>query len=47
MSDLGHLHYFLSLQVLQTREGICLSQSKFAYDLLLEYNPLGLYNVNK
>eukprot|EP00253_Pinus_taeda_P008015 PITA_08015 len=27
MTDLGHLHYFLSLQVLQTKEGISLSQS--------------------
>ena len=26
MSDLGHLHYFLSLQVLQTKEGIFISQ---------------------
>ena len=27
MSDLGHFHYFLSLQVLHTKEGIFLSQS--------------------
>ena len=32
--DLGYLHYFLCLQVLQSKEGISLSQSKYAYDLL-------------
>eukprot|EP00253_Pinus_taeda_P001949 PITA_01949 len=34
MTDLGHLHYFLGLQVLQSKEGISLSQSKYACDLL-------------
>eukprot|EP00253_Pinus_taeda_P030418 PITA_30418 len=34
MTDLGHLHYFLSLQVLHSKEGIFLSQSKYACDLL-------------
>eukprot|EP00253_Pinus_taeda_P006428 PITA_06428 len=33
MIDLGHLHYFLCLQVLQSKEGISLSQSKYACDL--------------
>ncbi len=34
MTDLGHLHYFLGLQVLQSKEGIFHSQSKYACDLL-------------
>jgi hypothetical protein len=34
MTDLGFLHYFLGLQVLQTNEGIFLSKSKYACDLL-------------
>eukprot|EP00253_Pinus_taeda_P008040 PITA_08040 len=34
MTNLGHLHYFLGLQVLQSKEGISLSQSKYACDLL-------------
>src|SRR5712692_5117029 len=34
MSDLRHLHYFHGLQVLQTKEGIFLSYSKYAFDLL-------------
>eukprot|EP00253_Pinus_taeda_P013805 PITA_13805 len=38
MIDLGHLHYFLGLQVLQSKEGIFLSQSKYAYDLLRHFH---------
>eukprot|EP00253_Pinus_taeda_P035633 PITA_35633 len=38
MTDLGHLHYFLGLQVLQSKEDISLSQSKFAYDLLCHFH---------
>jgi hypothetical protein len=34
MSDLVFLHYFLGLQVLKNNEGIFLSQSKYACDLL-------------
>jgi hypothetical protein len=34
MTYLGYLHYFLSLQVLQSKEGISLTQSKYACDLL-------------
>ena len=38
ISDLGHLHYFLGLWVLQTKEGIFLSQSKYACDLLRRFH---------
>eukprot|EP00253_Pinus_taeda_P017523 PITA_17523 len=38
MKDLGHLHYFLGLQVFQSKEGIFISQSKYAYDLLHHFH---------
>jgi hypothetical protein len=38
MTDVGFLHYFLGLQVLQTNEGIFLSQSKYACDLLHRFH---------
>eukprot|EP00253_Pinus_taeda_P020115 PITA_20115 len=38
MMDLGHLHYLLGLQVLQSKEGISLSQSKYACDLLRHFH---------
>eukprot|EP00253_Pinus_taeda_P006707 PITA_06707 len=38
MTDLGHLHYFLGLQVLQAKEGISLSQSKYGCDILRHFH---------
>jgi hypothetical protein len=38
MIDLGFLHYFLGLQVLQTNEGIFISHSKYACDLLCRFH---------
>jgi hypothetical protein len=38
MTDLGFLHYFLGLQVLQTNEGSFLSQSKYACDFLRHFH---------
>eukprot|EP00253_Pinus_taeda_P033067 PITA_33067 len=38
MIDLGHLHYFLGLQVLQSKEGISLSQSKYSLDILRHFH---------
>eukprot|EP00253_Pinus_taeda_P032377 PITA_32377 len=40
MTNLGHLHYFLGLQVLQSKEGISLSHSKYVCDRLAEASPL-------
>ena len=38
MSYLGHLNYFLGLQLSQTKEGIFLSQSKYACDILRHFH---------
>jgi hypothetical protein len=38
MTDLGFLHYFLGLQVLQTNAWIFLSQSKYSCDLLRRFH---------
>jgi hypothetical protein len=38
MTDLGFSHYFLGLQVLQTNEGIFLSQYKYACDILRRFH---------
>ena len=38
MTNLRYLHYFLGLQVLESKEGISLSQSKYACDLLRRFH---------
>jgi len=38
MTELAHLHYFLGLQVLQSKEGISLSQPKYACDLVRHFH---------
>ena len=38
MTKLGHLHYFLGLQILQSKEGISISQSKYVCDLLCHFH---------
>jgi hypothetical protein len=38
ITDLGYLHYFLGLQVLQMNKGIFISQSKCVCDLLQHFH---------
>ena len=38
MKDLGHLSYFLGIEVNRSPQGIFLSQRKYVMDLLKEYN---------
>ena len=37
MSNLGMLHYFLGLEVMQSNEGIFLSQKKYAHEILHKF----------
>ena len=41
LRDLGDLHYFLGIEVKQDREGIVLSQEKYAWEIL---NRVGMRN---
>ncbi|PHU29232.1 Polygalacturonate 4-alpha-galacturonosyltransferase [Capsicum chinense] len=38
LKDLGQLHYFLGMEVLNTEGGVIISQRKFTMDLIKEYN---------
>jgi histone deacetylase 1/2 len=41
LKDLGDLHYFLGIQVEKTRNGIILTQEKYAIDLLIKVGMQG------
>ncbi|GAA0165161.1 hypothetical protein LIER_20633 [Lithospermum erythrorhizon] len=40
MTDMGMMRYFLGLEVLQTRDGIFISQKKFACDILKKFRMM-------
>nr|GEU33003.1 ribonuclease H-like domain-containing protein [Tanacetum cinerariifolium] len=41
IKDLGHLKYFMGIEVIKTRKDLCLSQRKYCLELLKEYGLLG------
>ncbi|GKD12584.1 ribonuclease H-like domain-containing protein [Tanacetum coccineum] len=41
IKDLSNLNYFLGIEVLKTRDDLCLSQKKYCLELLKEYGLLG------
>ncbi|GJT34992.1 L-type lectin-domain containing receptor kinase IX.1-like protein [Tanacetum coccineum] len=46
IKDLGKLKYFLGIEVLDNKEGICLSQRKYCLELLHEYGLLVAKHVD-
>jgi hypothetical protein len=46
IKDLGELHYFLSIEVKKTSNGILLSQEKYASDILKRDGMMNCKSVN-
>lgn len=45
MTDMGELHYFLGLEIVQTDAGIFMSQKKYVEDTLQKFNMVGCKTV--
>ncbi|KAL6133806.1 hypothetical protein ACLB2K_066039 [Fragaria x ananassa] len=45
MNDMGLLHYFLGIEVSQSKDGIFISQKKYAENILKKFNLLGCNSV--
>lgn len=46
MKNLGHLKYFLGMEVVRSKHGICISERKYVLDLLKETCMLGCNSVD-
>lgn len=46
IKDLGELKFFLGIEIVETNEGLCLSQRKYCLDLLHEYGLLSSKPIN-
>lgn len=46
MKDMGDLHYFLGIKATRTKDGIFLSQHKYALDILQRTNMLAARPLN-
>ena len=45
MTDLGLLHYFLGLEILQDEDGVFIFQNRYATELLKKFNMLNCKKV--
>jgi hypothetical protein len=46
LKDLGDLHYFLGIEVTKTKEGILLTQHKYANELLKRAGMIGCKSIS-
>jgi hypothetical protein len=46
LKDLGNLHFFLGVEVIQTHAGLFLTQHKYIHDLLSHTNMVGAKDVS-